>query len=99
LNVQTLKSDEGAHFDRIVKISSADISPTVSWGTSPQDVVSISGNVPSPADATSEAQKTGIERALAYMGLTAGMKMEDVKIEKVSYSVILIPCLTQLTSQ
>lgn len=80
---QTLKSDEGAHWDRVVKISSSDISPTVSWGTSPQDVVAITGSVPDPKDALNEEKKAGIERALAYMGLTAGMKMEDVKIDKV----------------
>ena len=84
MRLQTLKSDEGAHFDRVVKIAAADISPTVSWGTSPQDVVSISGTVPDPKDANSDEGKASIERALSYMGLTAGMQMEDVKIDKVS---------------
>lgn len=85
---QTLKSDEGAHFDRIVKISSADIAPTVTWGTSPQDVAPITGTVPHPDDATTPDRKAAIERALAYMGLEAGMKLEDVKINKVR----LLPC-------
>lgn len=83
-SLQTLKSDEGAHFDRSVNISSSDISPTVSWGTSPQDVVPITGTVPRPEDAKTDAQKVSIERAIAYMGIEAGMKMTDIKVDKVS---------------
>ncbi|ORY86728.1 aconitase family-domain-containing protein [Leucosporidium creatinivorum] len=80
---KTLKSDEGAHFDRVVKISSSDIAPTVTWGTSPEDTAPITGNVPRPEDAASEEKRGQIERALKYMGLEAGMKLEDVKITNV----------------
>lgn len=87
---QTLKSDEGAHFDRIVKISSSDIAPTVTWGTSPEDTAPITGNVPRPEDAASDEKRGQIERALKYMGLEAGMKLEDVKITNVSPMIPLL---------
>lgn len=80
---QTLKSDEGAHFDRIVKISSADIAPTVTWGTSPQDVAPITGVVPNPKDAKTPDRQAAMERALVYMDLVAGIPLEEVKINKV----------------
>lgn len=83
---QTLKSDEGAHFDKVVKIAASDIAPTVTWGTSPEDTAPITGSVPRPEDADSPAKKAKIERALQYMGLEGGMKLEDVKITNVSYS-------------
>lgn len=81
---RSLKSDEGAHFDVSVEIDANDIQPTVTWGTSPQDVVHIGGVVPNPEDAPNEARKNGIKRSLEYMALTPGTKMEDVKIDKVS---------------
>ncbi|KAI5480170.1 hypothetical protein MNV49_001496 [Pseudohyphozyma bogoriensis] len=80
---KTLKSDEGAHFDRVVKIDSADIAPTVTWGTSPEDTAPITGNVPDPKDAATPERAAQIQRALTYMGLDAGMKLEDVKITNV----------------
>jgi len=80
---KTLKSDEDAHFDKIVKISSSDIIPTVSWGTSPQDVAPITGHVPNPDDATTEEGKAYIQRALTYMGLEPGQALQDVKITNV----------------
>ncbi|GAA6000099.1 hypothetical protein JCM10207_006051 [Rhodosporidiobolus poonsookiae] len=80
---KSLASDEGAFYDHIVKIDAADIPPTVTWGTSPEDTVSIKGTVPDPASATTEAGKAKIERALQYMGLEAGMKVEDIKITNV----------------
>jgi len=80
---KTLRSDEGAHFDVSVEIDAKDIQPTVTWGTSPQDVVHIGGVVPNPDDAPNEARKTGIKRSLEYMNLTPGTKMEEVKIDKV----------------
>jgi 3-isopropylmalate dehydratase len=82
--MQTLKSDEGAHFDKVVKIAASDIAPTVTWGTSPEDTAPITGSVPRPEDADSPAKKAKIERALQYMGLEGGMKLEDVKITNVS---------------
>ena len=79
----TLKTDEGAHFDRIVRLDGANLPPIVSWGTSPQDVVSITGLVPDPEAAADEAKKAAIKRALAYMGLTAGTKITDIALDRV----------------
>ena len=80
---RTLKSDPGAKWDKVVLINASDIAPTVSWGTSPQDVVPITGNVPDPKDAPSDERKQAIERAVQYMALTPGMPMTDVKLDKV----------------
>lgn len=79
----SLRSDDGAKYDSEVFIDAKDIAPTVSWGTSPQDVVPISGVVPGPDDFEDSNKKASCERALEYMGLTAGTKMEDIKIDKV----------------
>lgn len=94
---KTLRSDEGAYFDYSVEIDAKDIQPTVTWGTSPQDVVHIGGSVPNPADAPNEARKQGITRSLEYMGLEPGTKMEDITIDKVrppSVSQIRVAVLT-----
>jgi 3-isopropylmalate/(R)-2-methylmalate dehydratase large subunit len=79
----TLKSDEGAHFDRIVRLNGANLPPIVSWGTSPQDVVSITGVVPDPEAAEDEGKKAAIRRALSYMGLAAGTKITDIALDRV----------------
>ncbi|KAK8243317.1 aconitase family-domain-containing protein [Phyllosticta capitalensis] len=79
----TLKTDEGAKFDYDVFIDTKDIAPTVSWGTSPQDVVPITANVPGPDDFPDETKKKACVRALQYMGLEAGTPMQDVVIDKV----------------
>jgi 3-isopropylmalate dehydratase len=78
-----LKSDEGAKWDIEVHIDAKDIAPTVSWGTSPQDVVPITGVVPGPDDFQNEAKKDACRRALKYMGLTAGTPMQEVQVDKV----------------
>ena len=80
---KTLPTDDGAKFDKEIHIDAADIAPTVTWGTSPQDVLPITGIVPNPADETDVNKKAAMERALDYMGLTAGAKLTDVKIDKV----------------
>lgn len=80
---KTLRTDEGAYFDYSVEIDAKDIQPTVTWGTSPQDVVHIGGAVPNPEDAPNEARKQGIQRSLEYMGLEPGTLMEDITIDKV----------------
>jgi 3-isopropylmalate dehydratase len=80
---QSLKTDEGAKFDVDILIDAKDIEPTVSWGTSPQDVVPITGVVPGPEDFQDENKKKACERALQYMGLTAGTKMTDIVLDKV----------------
>jgi 3-isopropylmalate dehydratase len=79
----TLKSDEGAKFDKEVYINAQDIAPTVTWGTSPQDVVPINGVIPSPDDFTDPNKKEACVRALEYMGLVAGTPVEDVVVDKV----------------
>ena len=80
---KTLHTDENAHFDKIIRIDAADIAPTVTWGTSPEDVVPITATVPNPASARDEAKGKAMQRALDYMGLTAGMAMEEVAIDVV----------------
>ncbi|KAF2218027.1 hypothetical protein CERZMDRAFT_31209 [Cercospora zeae-maydis SCOH1-5] len=78
-----LKSDPDAKWDAVVTIDAKDIAPTVSWGTSPQDVVPITGKVPGPEDFDDKDKKAACERALKYMGLTAGTPMTEVVIDKV----------------
>ena len=80
---ETLHSDEGAHFDHELKLDAAKLPPIVTWGTSPEDVVSIAGQVPDPAKVTDEGKRASMEAALAYMGLTPGTKISDVKIDRV----------------
>ncbi|KAL8952284.1 MAG: hypothetical protein Q9222_001815 [Ikaeria aurantiellina] len=79
----SLKSDDGAQYDEEVFINAKDISPTVSWGTSPQDVVAVTGVVPDPADCDTTAKRESAERALDYMGLVPGTRMEDIVLDKV----------------
>nr|WP_306265198.1 3-isopropylmalate dehydratase large subunit [Pararhizobium sp. IMCC3301] len=80
---KTLKSDDGAHFDKIITLDAASLPPIVSWGSSPEDVVSITGVVPNPADISDVNKRTSKERALAYMGLTPGTKMTDITLDRV----------------
>jgi 3-isopropylmalate/(R)-2-methylmalate dehydratase large subunit len=80
---ETLRSDEGAHLDREVKLDAASLPPIVTWGTSPEDVVSIEGSVPDPAKVADEAKRASMERALAYMGLTPGTRITDIKLDRV----------------
>ena len=79
----SLKTDEGAIFDAEVFIDAKEIIPTVSWGTSPQDVVAITGVVPDPDDFSTEPARDSARRALDYMGLTPGTPMEDIEVDKV----------------
>ncbi|MBK6895171.1 MAG: 3-isopropylmalate dehydratase large subunit [Alphaproteobacteria bacterium] len=80
---KTFFSDEGAQYDKEVSLKAEDIPPIVTWGTTPEDVVPITGTVPSPADFKDPNKKASVERMLAYMGLTPGTKMTDIKIDKV----------------
>lgn len=80
---QTLHSDEDALFDTVVELNGEEIEPQVSWGTSPEMVLPISGAVPSPADAANDTERTGINRALEYMGLEEGTPINQVAIDKV----------------
>ncbi len=66
---ETLQSDEGAHFDKVIRLDAANLPPIVTWGTSPEDVISIAGRVPTAEQGASEAKRASIRRALDYMGL------------------------------
>jgi len=78
-----LDTDEGAQFDKSVTINAADIAPTVTWGTSPEDVVAITGNVPKPESFTDPAKQEAARKSLDYMGLEAGQAMRDVSVENI----------------
>jgi 3-isopropylmalate/(R)-2-methylmalate dehydratase large subunit len=80
---RTLPSDPDAVFDREVVLHADEIVPQVTWGTSPQDVLPITGTVPNPADYDDAGRKAAIERSIAYMGLTAGQKLSDIVIDTV----------------
>ncbi|KAI0306924.1 aconitase family-domain-containing protein [Multifurca ochricompacta] len=80
---KTLHSDEGAYFDVEVNIRAEDIIPTVTWGTSPQDVVPITGVVPDPALIADPVRRSSVERSLKYMGLTPNTRIEDIVLDKV----------------
>ena len=80
---RTLVSDPGARFDRTVVIDAADVEPTVTWGTSPEDVAAIGGIVPSPASFADPAKQAAAQKSLAYMGLAPGMKLTAIAIENV----------------
>ena len=80
---KTLPTDDGAVFDKEIFIKAEDIAPSVTWGTSPQDVLPITGIVPNPDEETDANKKAAIIRALDYMGLKAGTKLTDIAVDKV----------------
>jgi 3-isopropylmalate/(R)-2-methylmalate dehydratase large subunit len=80
---KTLKSDEGAKFDAEIHIDAASIPPLVTWGTSPENVVPVTGHVPDPATEPDPQRRAALERMLDYMGLKAGTAMTDVKVDRV----------------
>ena len=80
---KTLPSDPGAKFDSEVSIKAADIAPQVTWGTSPQDVLPITGSVPDPSKEHDDGKRQAMERALSYMGLRPGMALREVAIDAV----------------
>ena len=80
---KTLPSDPGAKYDRVVTLKAADIIPQVTWGTSPEDVLPITGKVPNPAEAADENKRRAIERSLAYMGLEPGTPLSQIPVQKV----------------
>src|SRR6202163_2167301 len=80
---ETLSSDDGAHFDREIRLDAAKLPPLVTWGTSPEQVVSITGRVPVPAEIQDEKKRVAAERSLGYMGLKGGEKISDIKLDRV----------------
>ena len=80
---KNLHSDADAHFDAVVEINAADIAPQVTWGTSPEQVLAVTGKVPNPANESDATKRAGIERALSYMGLKADTPITDIAIDKV----------------
>ncbi|WP_340587033.1 3-isopropylmalate dehydratase large subunit [Erythrobacter alti] len=80
---RTLHSDKGAQFDTSVVIDAANIAPTVTWGTSPEDVVPIGGCVPDPASFADPSKQEAARKSLDYMGLTPGTAMQDIAVENI----------------
>jgi 3-isopropylmalate/(R)-2-methylmalate dehydratase large subunit len=80
---ETLRTDEGAHFDSEIRLDAARLPPIVTWGTSPEDVISITGAVPNPDEIADETKRASKHRALHYMGLTAGTKITDIRLDRV----------------
>jgi 3-isopropylmalate/(R)-2-methylmalate dehydratase large subunit len=78
----SLLTDESAHFDAEVRLDAANLPPLVTWGTSPQDVVAISGFVPRIEDGATEPKRASIKRALEYMGLAGGERIADIAIDR-----------------
>ncbi|KQT32392.1 isopropylmalate isomerase [Sphingomonas sp. Leaf412] len=80
---RTLPSDVGARYDRSVVLHASDIAPALTWGTSPEDVVPITGVVPEPDSFADPSKRDAARKSLAYMGLTPGMRMQDVPVQHV----------------
>jgi 3-isopropylmalate/(R)-2-methylmalate dehydratase large subunit len=80
---ETLRSDDGTEFDREVRFDAAQLPPLVTWGTSPEQVVSIAGRVPVPAEIADEGKRQSAERSLGYMGLKGGEKITDLTLDRV----------------
>jgi 3-isopropylmalate/(R)-2-methylmalate dehydratase large subunit len=80
---QTLRSNDGAHFDREIRLDAAKLPPLVTWGTSPEQVTSVTGRVPRLADIADEKKREAVERALKYMGLQGGEKITEIAIDRV----------------
>ncbi|MEM9095695.1 MAG: aconitase family protein, partial [Pseudomonadota bacterium] len=80
---RSLYTEEGAHFDKVVTLDGAKIAPVVTWGTSPEDVLPIDAAVPSPGDFSDAGKQAAAQRALDYMGLTPGARLQDVEVDTV----------------
>src|ERR1700687_3308774 len=80
---ETLQSDEAAHFDREIRLDAAKLPPLVTWGTSPEQVISIAGRVPVASEIQDEKKRIAAERSLDYMGLKGGEKITDIKLDRV----------------
>jgi 3-isopropylmalate/(R)-2-methylmalate dehydratase large subunit len=80
---RTLHTDAGATFDRVVEINAADIKPQVTWGTSPEMVLPVDGRVPDPDREKDDGRRSGMERALEYMGLKPNTPLVDIRLDRV----------------
>jgi 3-isopropylmalate/(R)-2-methylmalate dehydratase large subunit len=80
---ETLHSEDGAHFDREIRLDAAKLPPLVTWGTSPEQVTAVTGRVPRLADIIDENKREAVERALKYMGLHGGEKITEIAIDRV----------------
>jgi 3-isopropylmalate/(R)-2-methylmalate dehydratase large subunit len=80
---ETLRSDESAHFDREIRLDAAALPPLVTWGTSPEQVVSVTGRVPEPSEIADESKRRSAARSLEYMGLKGGEKITDIELDRV----------------
>jgi 3-isopropylmalate/(R)-2-methylmalate dehydratase large subunit len=80
---RSLPSDPGAHYAKEIELLASDIEPQVTWGTSPEDVLPITGSVPDPANARDKDHRAAMERSLAYMDLKPGTKLQDIAIDRV----------------
>jgi 3-isopropylmalate/(R)-2-methylmalate dehydratase large subunit len=80
---RTLPTDAGARYDRVVTLDAAEIAPNLTWGTSPEDVVPITGSVPDPMSFADPAKQEAARKSLDYMGLAPGTRMQDVAVENI----------------
>ena len=80
---RTLATDPGARYDKTVILDASDIAPNVTWGTSPEDVVAVTGTVPDPQSFSDPAKREAAAKSLAYMGLEPGQRMQDVAVENI----------------
>ena len=80
---ERLRSDDGAHFDREIRLDATKLPPLVTWGTSPEQVISITGRVPLPSEIADDNKRIAAERSLGYMGLKGGEKITDIKLDRV----------------
>jgi 3-isopropylmalate/(R)-2-methylmalate dehydratase large subunit len=80
---ETLRSDDGAHFDREIRLDAAKLPPLVTWGTSPEQVVSVTGRVPRPEEIADENKRRAAATSLEYMGLKGGEKITDIALDRV----------------
>ncbi len=80
---RTLRTDEGARFDRSVKLAAGDIAPTITWGTSPEDVAPITGVVPDLDSFADPSKRDAVAKSLDYMGLTPGQRLQDVSVQHI----------------
>ncbi|RSU34584.1 3-isopropylmalate dehydratase large subunit [Sphingomonas koreensis] len=80
---KTMPTDAGAQYDRVVTLNGSDIAPSLTWGTSPEDVVPITGVVPDPESFADPAKRVAAQKSLDYMGLAPGTRMQDIAVENI----------------